>query len=313
MRYKCLSILLILAILFTVSGCGSAPAESGKDGDTAEIKPTPSEKLENRKLKLSVLNYQKKGPQTIALDDGNYPAIQVWDLDEVTIELDGKVLPIEEALKSGAVSVEEMIAWARLDASRGICTEAASSQNGLTEFTYHYPEFSLHCVYDIYETPDGKQHLIRDAVLYGAGSEPSFSYSWDESGAPIDYEDWGLRFEVQKAARTGLTIICTQSGGQQLGNLKLKMYLLNKVDAGTSEMTAVQPLDGKEIPDTAAELTMGGTTQILLDFTEVYGELPAGDYELDMQIIDQYDSTQKNTLMRKFHDQQWYRLEFTVQ
>ena len=273
---------------------------------------TPKVGQAQRSLLISVTDDWKGGFTTIPLDHGKYGQIKWLNLDNVTIQIDGVSMKLEDAIQKGYTSVDQIIADARKDASLGICHEVAKSRNGLTQFFYYYPEFNLHYVYDIYETPDGKQHLIADFLIYGTGSEPSFAYTWDENGEPIDYEDWGLCFDISEVSAGGVCISCSQSGGQQLGELSIRTSWLAKKNPDTGASEVVDPLRAGDDPVPAAKLVMEGTTQLSVDFSALYGDLPAGDYVLTLEIIDDYDKEEVPSLMRKYHDSQWYYLEFTI-
>lgn len=273
---------------------------------------TPKANQAERNLMISVTNDWKGGFTTIPLEHGKYRQIKWLNLDNVTIQIDGVNRKLEDAIQAGYTSVDQIIADARKDAGLGICHEVAKSKNGLTEFFYFYPEFNLHYVYDIYETPDGKKHLIADFLIYGTGSEPSFAYTWDENGEPIDYEDWGLRFAISKASSSGISISCSQAGGQQLGELSIRTSWLEKRNPHTSESELIDTLGEDDDPIPTSKLVMEGTTELSVDFVALYGDLPAGDYVLVLEIIDSYDKNEVSSLMRKYHDSQWYYLEFTI-
>ena len=300
------TITVILLLLVTLS-LGATVFAADND---AGIKATPPEKLEGRNLKISVLNYTFDGGETIALNGGNYASVTLYNLADVTIDLGGETVALRDALEKNRISGDELVALARLDAAQGVCNETAKSKNGLTEFTYHYPEFSLHCVYDIYETPDGKQHLIKDLSLYGAKNTPEYSYAFDKDGQPIDYEDWGLEFRISEVNSKGMRLTCSQSGGQQLGTLSLELALLSK--AGTDHYEPIDPIIPKGETAAASEINMSGITEISFDFEKNYGVLPAGDYALDLQIADRYDKNALSALTRKYHDTQWYSIAFTI-
>ena len=273
---------------------------------------TPKANQAEQNLMISVTNDWKGGFTTIPLEQGKFSHISWLNLDNVTIEIDGVPMKLEEAIQKGYTSVDQMIADARKDADLGICNEVAKSKNGLAEFFYFYPEFNLHYVYDIYETPDGRKHLIADFLIYGTGSEPSFAYTWDENGEPIDYEDWGLRFAISKASSSGISISCSQAGGQQLGELSIRTSWLEKRNPNTSESELIDTLGEDDDPVPTSKLVMEGTTELSVDFSALYGDLPAGDYVLALEIIDSYDKEKVPSLMRKYHDSQWYYLEFTI-
>lgn len=300
------TITVILLLLVTLS-LGATVFAADND---AGIKATPPEKLEGRNLKISVLNYTFDGGETIALNGGNYASVTLYNLADVTIDLGGETVALRDALEKNRISGDELVALARLDAAQGVCNETAKSKNGLTEFTYHYPEFSLHCVYDIYETPDGKQHLIKDLSLYGAKNTPEYSYAFDKDGQPIDYEDWGLEFRISEVNSKGMRLTCSQSGGQQLGTLSLELALLSKAD--TDQYEPIDPIIPKGETAAASEINMSGITEISFDFEKNYGVLPAGDYALDFQIADRYDKNALSALTRKYHDTQWYSIAFTI-
>lgn len=300
------TITVILLLLVTLS-LGATVFAADND---AGIKATPPEKLEGRNLKISVLNYTFDGGETIALNGGNYASVTLYNLADVTIDLGGETVALRDALEKNRISGDELVALARLDAAQDVCNETAESKNGLTEFTYHYPEFSLHYVYDIYETPDGKQHLIKDLSLYGAKNTPVYAYTFDADGQPIDYEDWGLEFRISEVNSKGMRLTCSQSGGQQLGTLSLELALLSK--AGTDQYEPIDPITPKGETAAASEINMGGITEISFDFEKTYGVLPAGDYELTLQVADRYDKNALSALTRKYHDTQWYSVAFTI-
>lgn len=271
---------------------------------------TPRAKQADRNLLISVTDDWTGGFTTIPLEYGKYRQIKWLNLDNVTIQIGGVSMKLEDAIQKGYSSVDQIIADARKDASLGICHEVAKSQNGLTEFFYFYPEFNLHYVYDIYETPDGKKHLIVDFLIYETGSEPNFTYTWNENGEPIDYEDWGLCFDISEVNASSISIFCSQCGGQQFGELYVETSWLQKKNPNTLEL--VQPLDLEQDPIPTTKLAMEGTTELSVDFATLYGNLPTGNYVLALEIIDRYDKEEIPSLMRKYHDSQWYYLEFTI-
>lgn len=299
----------ITVILLLLCALSLGATVFAADDDTG-IKATPPEKLAGRNLKISVLNYTFDGGETIALNGGNYASVTLYNLADVTIDLGGETVALRDALEKNKISGDELVALARLDAAQGVCNETAKSKNGLTEFTYHYPEFSLHYVYDVYETPDGKQHLIKDLSLYGAKNTPVYAYTFDADGQPIDYEDWGLEFRISEVNSKGMRLTCSQSGGQQLGTLSLELALLSK--AGTGQYETIDSIIPKGETAAASEINMGGVTELSFDFEKIYGALPAGDYELTLQVADRYDKNALSALTRKYHDTQWYSIAFTI-
>lgn len=291
-----LCILLTLAC-FLGTAAGTAPEEAPKQ--TLPITVTLSHAFD-------------AGFTVIPLTQGNYDSVSYLGISDVTIDIDGTTRKLADALQDGSVTVDQLIADARQDAVLGFCHEGVTSKNGLAEFTYYYGDYRLHYVYDVYETPDGRKHLIKDFTIYNSYSAPvNFGYSYDEDGNPIDYEDWGLTFQVSNADSAALTVVCTQSGGQQFGTLQLNEIYLQKKNPDTLEWESLE--DGYAHACEGTALTMGGTTELTLDLAETYGALSAGDYCIVMQFLDCYNPEDMPSLMRKYHDKQWYTVEFTLQ
>lgn len=266
---------------------------------------------EQASLRIAVTPEYGSGCTKIPLPQSKFKEVTLWDIADITIDIDGTTRKLADALQDGSVTVEQLIADARQDADQGYCREKAASKNGLTEFTYYYGDFRLHYVYDIYETPDGKQHLIADFSIIDSRSDVvSYRYSYDENGNCIDFEDWGLTFTISQAGDV-ITVVCTQSGGQQFGNLQFSEAFLEKKNPATQQWESLEDNFTYDCIGTA--LTMGGTTELTFDVMEKGKPLPAGDYSLAMQFTDCYDPEEIPSLMRKYHDRQWYTVEFTIQ
>lgn len=277
-----------------------------------------SEEADQRHLRISATVNADAGFTNIPLEQGNYKELSLLNLENVTIDLDGAVMTLEDALREGRVTAEQLVAWARLDASQGLCSEVAKSKNGLTEFTYRYPKYgyTLRSVYDLFEAPNGRQYLIADVSIYASSTEPRHSLPADEqTGYPIDYEDWGLTFEISQVDRTGLTIACTQSGGQQLGTLEVQAQWLERKNPDTLAWENVEEAQTGTpwAPPAKSLLTMGGTSSLFFDFAAPFGSLPAGDYMLTVEIADHYDEAEVHPLTRNYRDIQWYCIEFTIE
>lgn len=243
---------------------------------------------------------------------GNFDEDIVYlDLVNVNIEIDGEAVRLEHAIRDGLISPEEIFAYARLDARNGICTESYETEHSLTTFLYRYPEFDLKIVYDVYVTPEGKSHIISNMGLYKRGSYVTTTYTDYETGLPLNYEDWGLAFEVTETTSTSITLNCTQSGGQQFGALVTEWYsIFLKEDYGY-----VPTLSGISSTDQYSPqitLPMNGSSQITIDWTTIYGELAPGSYYIKLHIADIYDVSQVHTLVENYSDCQGFWIEFVV-
>lgn len=291
---------LVLAVIFM--GC-SHPADS---------KSSDSNAPERRLLIFVELDEERKFT-TIKSDElgGNFSEdINYLGFSSVTIDIDGDTHPLEDAIRDGLITVEEIFAYARIDARNGICGEKYTSKNGLAYFTYSYPEFDIRLTYDVYETPDGKQHLINDLGIYQTGATPYSRYE-DENGDRIDMEDWGLEFSVIEATPTSITLQCTQSGGQHIGDLVTTNYeILQKgIWAEPAYVDGVQaPFEYQE----DVTIAQNTTSTYTFDWTGIYQPLEKSDYAFYLYIEDQYDESDFHPLMRNFVDRLCFRIDFSI-
>ena len=310
--------ILLICVFFLGKNLGSV------ENTTAVIESKTTEESAEQSLRISVDIDKNEGFSVISLEQGNYKEISYLNLKNVTIEIDGTTMQLEDALQEGFTSVDELIASARKDAANGLCGESSKSKNGLTEFKFHYPDFTIRYIYDLYETPDGRQHLIADFLIYGVGSDPQYMQAVDEqTGRPIDYEDWGLTFEIKHLDSSSMTIQCSQSGGQQIGKLNVGGIVLYRKNLNTGELEYVESLSeegnnavfsgGKNWkPNPDDFLTMGGTRELSFDLQKLFGVLPHGEYELGLHIVDCYNQEDVQSLMHNYYDKQWYAIKFAI-
>jgi len=295
---------LLLILSFLLTGCSTANPEATETAPVEAAVP---------RLNISLVSDMSIGTTRFSKEElnGNFShGLDYRNVTDVTIALDGAVLALEEALKSGALTEEEIFAFARLDAKQGFCTEEFKSKNGLTHFTYRYPDYNLRLIHDVYETPDGQQHLICHMAIYppsGVILGEYLDFYDEETGERLDREDWGLTLEAAQVSGTGITIHCTQSGGQQIGVLHVFDFVLTDTDRFVSGLNG-----SAEMPGCDFDLQMDGTTEIQLDWADIYGELPSGEYEIWLYIQDFFDESQVYPLMRDYHDMQIYPVAFSI-
>lgn len=305
--------LFVLAAVLLFTGC----ARSQTVPQTT-TEPVQTEE-QARYLTLSV-QQDKEASQYFRPEElgGNFQhGMQYRRVKDVTITMDGETIPLETALAKGEITEEDIFYYARKDARNGICKTEAKSLRGVSNFYFHYPEYSLKIIYDVHETPDGSQYVISQLHVYalrmfGEGflhMDPTTHFFDPETGAYLDREDWGLTFEVQKVSPTSISVTCTQSGGQQIGNLSIAFYCLsNASGAGRLNLEGTYGDDSME----AISVNMEGMTTFSIDWTECYGSLPKGDYYLDLDIYDLFEPEQVPPLSADFHDWQGYSIPFTV-
>lgn len=280
--------ILLMGLLLT--GC------AGKASQTADP----------QRLHLSVVPEQGSSTsfELPCAMENTYGGISFLDLKEVTVQLPGGEMPLEEALNGGEISLWEISAYAQLDAQNGVCQVSYSSENGLAQYVYTYPEYQLYLVNDLYERPNGTTVAMQQLCVAAPsqGERDVDGFYVDEAGNSLDREDWGLKWTVLEATATGVKLQCSQQGGQQLGHLAVSGCWLESENAERPKPIA------QEIP-----LTMGGSTELTLDWTEPLGALAPGAYRLHLTVEDFYDPAAVHPLMRNYCDVQGYDLDITVE
>lgn len=307
--HKLLLLIPVFLLLF-VSGCAPKSAEetiSVAETEDAQAKPL---------LNLTVLvNEDANTVFSLEETGGNFPyGVKYHRTNDVTIDLNGVSMKLEDALHDNLITEEDLFYYARKDARNGFCKQTVESNHGVSHFTFAYPEFNLRLIYDVFEAPDGEQYLISDMSIYipyidhiGYTLGAYTDFRDPETGAYLDWEDWGLEFEVTEASSTGISLKCTQSGGQQIGALFIDGYGLG------SEMFIVERLDGKPYEgEYTLDIQMEGSTEASIDWADVYGELPGGEYQLVLHIFDKFTESQFHPLMDDFRDWQVYSVPFTI-
>ena len=103
-------------------------------------------------------------------------------------------------------------------------------------------------------------------------------------------DPWGLVLAAEDVTATGLTLRFVQSGGEPFGELQTgSPYWLEREENG--EWTAVEPLMEDVAWDMMAYLiSMDGETEMAVDWTALYGQLPAGSYRLGKSVMDFRDT-----------------------
>lgn len=302
----CAFLLIIFAAVCVGAGffLGKIPtASAGQDGQMLNIKVSPQDN--------SVGSFT-------AEDLGNqYDSISYSGVSDLTISIDGKSYALDKAIREGYISVEEICAYARMDARNGFCRLDASSQHGVTHFTYVYAGYDLTVAYDLYETPDGKQHLIDSLSFYEHNGHRQTTYGYTDPDSEYNYaldrENWGLDITVANVTGTELNVHCVQSGGQQLGTLKTSGYMIvARTDSGTPPPSTVENTMLDENTVTSFEIKANNTTDFTIDLSGVYVPLEKGEYMLILYVTDDYDHTMVHPLIQKYYDIQNYCVPFTV-
>lgn len=267
---------------------------------------------ENNELLLTVSVNEEAGFREISSEElsGNYTGITYLNVDAVCINMNGREIPLEVAIRDGLVTVEKLIAQAKEDVRNQKCYLKYDTDLGAAVVNYTYPDaYDLSVRYDVFECPDGKKHLISDFVITSPGNAKNLSYGFsttDEDGNRVDllYEDWGLEFTVAKATTTGITLNYAQQDGMAVGDLSVKWYHIYN-DQGMMDENLELPLEPIPIRKNAAD-------SFSLTWESVLGTLPSGEYTLLLYVYDTFDETQIHPLIQKYCYGQYYTIPFSI-
>ena len=300
-------IAITLASLLLLTGC--AGQEQSATAPTAPQEETASAPVqEGQRLNLTVVP-EEDSLEAFPMPQGTektYGDLTYAGVKDVRVQLPSGEKALAQALSDGDISLGEIFAYAQLDAQNGFCQGRYTSKNGLAQYYYMYPEYRLYLVNDIYELPNGTAIPVQELSicdLHKGGSV--INVYTDEAGNILDVEDWGLTWTVAEVTPTSAKLRCTQQGGQQLGQLAVFSCLMFQKDSNWEP----QRFD-VDIP-----LTMGGDSEITLDWTEEVGALAPGQYTLKLGVEDRYDPDEVHPLllMHNYKDLQGYTLDVTVE
>lgn len=101
-----------------------------------------------------------------------------------------------------------------------------------------------------------------------------------------DESEWGIELQVTNISSEGLTMECTQSGGNPSGELQTGSYYVveKKTDGGWEELSYLPENVGWT--SEAWMIPKNDTVAWEVDWEWLYGELPAGDYRIGKEIMD---------------------------
>lgn len=298
-------LVLVLVLLAALWGCAADRSTPAPEENT-----TPQPRLQFSVVESEDPGYTLISPEDLG-DDTVYMAY--GSLTQVDVTLEGVAHSLPDAIRDGLLTVEELFAFARLDARDGFCEETYTSRHGLTHFGYTYPQCKLHLTYDVYETPDGNRTLINQLYVYNLSTDLNNveSYYVDEEspwGYFLDREDWGLTFEASAISPTGITLTYTQRQAQEFGELTVDDYRLYAADTDTHLASS-----RRSDPGFPLSLSSDGSGEITLTWPEITGGLQPGEYYLKLTVSDHFDASSLHPLTADYHDRQSYHVTFTLE
>ena len=328
---RCIALLLCTLIIL-LAGCSSDIPEPTNnpsvDGASSTTQPTGTaldteDTTVGQRIQLALTNNSDEDLDTTTFtqDDlrNNYSGTLHYHyrLKNVEILLGNERIPLHTAIREGRFTGEEFLAWAAADARDGYCTMSAESKNGLTMFIYSYPQqFDLGVYCDLYETTDGGTHMFNEITVCKYGEcefyhGPFTIINQDGEVYDLDFEDWGLTMECDNVSPSGMEFTVTQAEGMILGDLNIRNCFVYNRDNYLTLTRADGTMDLTDLLSTC-HLTSNGETNLSIDWTDVLGALPSGNYSLLLVIEDIYNEEDLDPTSRNYRDVQNYAVDFVI-
>lgn len=206
-----------------------------------------------------------------ALEHGH---IQITDLDKYNINYYAESKLVENIIdlaKSGEL--------ATADALEGFYSDD----------TYCYYFSSIKSQYVIVHYKDGTEQTVKDALEEGKikiSDLDSFGISYYKEPFIPSTNDWGITLEAKNVTPSGLTLVCYQSGGENVSELNTGSYFVVERlgDDGWVEVEHI-PSEYEISWDLVARIIeRESTTTWDINWEFLYGELPTGEYRIGKEI-----------------------------
>ena len=101
--------------------------------------------------------------------------------------------------------------------------------------------------------------------------------------------EWGVTLTVEDITSTGLTIVCTQSGGEAKGELQTgSWYVIQQLENGMWKKVMYTEIDESQVGWTGEAwcIPANSTVEWVVDWSWLYGSLPKGQYRIGKEIMD---------------------------
>ena len=134
------------------------------------------------------------------------------------------------------------------------------------------------------EQPEPVQEVVQEKITEETASE-SVEEKPEEPVQEAADNNWGIELLAKDVTPDGMTLVCTQSGGDRTGELSTGDWYEIEVSDGGRWKTA--PVYAEVCwEDIAWEIPSEDTTQWEVNWTWIYGSLPAGEYRIAKEIMD---------------------------
>ena len=124
-----------------------------------------------------------------------------------------------------------------------------------------------------------------DVLNQNATAQEEGLVLWDDV-MQESFPDWGLTLSAKEVTPSGLTLICTQSGGALTGDIMTGKYYCLSVWRAGSWRTVMPVIENYGWNDLAHWIVKDADTEFKIDWEWLYGELEPGTYRLVKDFMD---------------------------
>ncbi len=137
--------------------------------------------------------------------------------------------------------------------------------------------------------PQEQPEPVQESMVVEEKAEEVSSESDDgkteESVQTVADNNWGIVLSAKDVTSDGMTLVCSQSGGNPTGELLTGAWY--EIEVSEGGQWKVAPVYAEVCwEDIAWEIPSEDTTQWEVNWTWIYGTLPAGEYRMAKEIMD---------------------------
>lgn len=308
--FRMISLLLLLTLL---AGCGSAeaaataPVQGG--ADVPQLQFFVEEAEPAQEYAPYCPSPYRKGYQEYAVvsDDGCQSFVSIGG---------GERLELTQAVETGAVTPEAILAQLEADARREVCQmQVVHTHYGLSRFVYDYADFQVSVVDSLYLSERDGQFLYR-CILFTNREQDLRNIKLlqkdDEGYFSIANLDWGLTIEADSVTPSGMQLHITQNGRETGGELLLSTFWTAYRKTGDG-WEAVNPTEAYQYPSQEEAMKanrvipLDGQTTFPVDWTAQLGTLEPGTYNFRFFVY-----RHRPGELTELYDQQTLKVQITI-
>lgn len=308
--FRILTLLLALTLL---AGCGNAAADPTVPEPASEDAQQLQFFVEEAEPAQEYAPYcpspYRKGHQEYAVvsDDGCQSFVSIGG---------GERLELTQAIETGAVTPEAILAQLEADARREVCQmQVVATHYGLSRFVYDYADFQVSVVDSLYLSERDGQFLYR-CILF-TNREQDFRnikllQRDDEGYFSIANLDWGLTLQADAVTPSAMQLHITQNGRETGGELLLSTFwtAFRKTEDGWEEVPPTEAYQYPTVEEAIAAdraIPLDSQTTFPIDWTAQLGTLEPGTYNFRFFVY-----RHRPGELAELYDQQTVKVQITI-